>query len=116
MELQLAKAQQKGNELIYNLTSKCWEDESFKKELIANPIRTIENFIGKPLNIPKGTEIIVTELTDDDYVYYALPANPMKEDLELSEQQLELVAGGGTPFYIAGCAIFMAGVAIGNCL
>jgi hypothetical protein len=93
--MKLTVAQKKSQELLQTIITKSWEDESFKQELIANPIDAIEKATGKRINLLKGKTLIVKDQTDDSVVYINIPAEPNMEDLELSEEQLEVIAGGG---------------------
>jgi hypothetical protein len=81
---------------IYSeIIQKAWEDAEFKKALIANPLEAIENLTGEKLNLPEGKTLVVRDQTDDSTAYINIPAKP-KMDMELSDEQLEMVAGGGT--------------------
>ncbi|QNS41683.1 TolC family protein [Chryseobacterium manosquense] len=40
--------------LYAEIVQKAWEDENFKKELVANPIEAIEKLTGKKLNLCQG--------------------------------------------------------------
>jgi hypothetical protein len=83
-------------EKVYaEIVQKAWEDATFKKELVANPVATIELFTGKKVNLPAGKTIVVRDQTDESAVYINIPAQPKNSaDVELSEEQLEHVAGG----------------------
>lgn len=81
--------------LYAEIIQKVWDDVEFKKELMANPVETIEKLTGKKLNLPEGKTLVVRDQTDDSNVYINIPAKP-KMDMELNEDQLEMVAGGGT--------------------
>ena len=96
--MELTAVQKKSQELLQTIITKAWEDESFKQELIANPIKAIEKVTGERINLPEGKTLIVKDQTDDSVVYINIPAEPNMEDLELSEEQLEVIAGGGNPF------------------
>ena len=83
-------------ELLQTIITKAWEDESFKQELIVNPIDAIEKATGVRINLPEGKTIKVKDQTDDSVVYINIPLEPNMEDLELNEEQLEVIAGGGS--------------------
>ncbi|RZS99436.1 class IIb bacteriocin, lactobin A/cerein 7B family [Aquimarina brevivitae] len=99
--------QEKGAEFLQSLTQKAWESEEFKNRLINDPVATIEEFTGKDLSDLKGKKVVVTDQTSEDVVYINLPAKPNMDELELTEEQLEQVAGGITPTvtYVAGVAV-----------
>ncbi|MCG6136866.1 MAG: NHLP leader peptide family RiPP precursor [Nostoc sp. LLA-1] len=82
------------NQLIYH----AWQDESFKQELLANPKQVYARELGEEL--PKYLEIQVMEETENK-VYLVLPINPeatIANEEELSEEDLETVAGGVCQF------------------
>jgi len=86
------KEAQANSEKNFNtIISKSWEDEAFKQELISNPVQAIEKLSGKPLDL-KGKTIVVTDQTDPSVFYINIPVNP--DNLELTESELEAVAGG----------------------
>lgn len=85
----------KTQELLQSVIQKSWEDENFKQELIENPVKKIEELTGEKINLPEGKTIIVKDQTDEAIVYINIPAKLNLEDLELTEEQLEAVAGGG---------------------
>ena len=101
--MELTAKQKKSQELLQTIITKAWEDETFKQELIKNPIDAIEKATGDCINLPEGKTIIVKDQTDESVVYINIPAEPKMEDLELSEEQLEVIAGGGNilpPYFI----------------
>ncbi|MFV0247945.1 MAG: NHLP leader peptide family RiPP precursor [Tenacibaculum sp.] len=85
----------KEQKLFQTVVQKAWEDTTFKQELINNPIEAIENLTGKRVKLPEGKTVVVRDQTDASVVYINIPAEPNMEDLELSEEQLEIIAGGG---------------------
>ncbi len=85
----------KEQELLQTMIRMSWKDEAFKNELITNPIKTIESIIGKPLNLAEGKSIEVQDQTDESTIYINIPAKLYLDDVELNEEQLEIVAGGG---------------------
>ena len=87
----------KEHKIFKSIVHKAWEDESFKKELITNPVEAIERITGEKIKLPKDKTIKVSDQTDESVVYINIPAEPNMEDMELDEEQLEIIAGGGTP-------------------
>ena len=67
------------------------EDEVFKQELISDPNGVIERELG--IQLPSGGQIRVLA-QDANVEYLVLPPQPAP-DGELSEEELEAVAGGG---------------------
>lgn len=103
--------QQDAQLAMKSIISKCWEDDSFKQKLVNAPAQTIEAFTGKAINVPQGVKLIVNDQTDPSYVHINIPAKPNFDNLELTDEQLELVAGGELAF-AAGMAIGIALVAL----
>ncbi|MFC3811762.1 class IIb bacteriocin, lactobin A/cerein 7B family [Lacihabitans lacunae] len=102
------------NKSLFNgLISQSWKDESFKKSLINNPIQTIENFIGNPIYLEGGKQkIVVEDQGDNNIIYLNLPSRAEFSELELTDEQLEMVAGGSTPLCLYG-GCFLVGLVIG---
>jgi hypothetical protein len=70
------------------------KDESFRQWLLADPKAALEEEIGTRL--PEEVRVVAVEETADT-IYLRLPsASPAGEDGELSDRELEEVAGGGT--------------------
>lgn len=85
----------KEEQLLHTIVSKAWEDKDFKKELITNPIKAIEEITGQQINLPPGKRIVVHDQTDDTIIHINISAPINIENMELSEEQLEIIAGGG---------------------
>ena len=90
--IQAGSEEQKKWEVVFD---RCREDETFKNELIANPIQAIESLAGQPMNL-HGLKLVVTDQSDSSTIYVNIP--PDSESLELTEGQLELIAGGDCLF------------------
>jgi len=75
------------NDQINNILAKCWTDESFKQRLLTDTRATLK---AEGVEIPAGYTVHVLENTDK-VVNYVLPPNP---NAELSDSELESVAGG----------------------
>lgn len=104
--------QEKGAELIQTLVEKAWENAAFKDQLVKSPEATIQEFTNKNFSLPDNKRIVVEDQTNESVIYFNIPAEPNLDGLELTEEQLELVAGGITPTFIALGYGIMAGVAI----
>ncbi|SDY98590.1 NHLP leader peptide family RiPP precursor [Hymenobacter psychrophilus] len=82
-------------DIIEEIISKAWEDSSFRKELQVDPIEAIEKLIGVKVVLPEGKSLVITDQTDKSKIYVNIPVEPEVQGLELTEDQLEAVAGGG---------------------
>ncbi|WP_121323112.1 NHLP leader peptide family RiPP precursor [Flavobacterium marginilacus] len=82
-------------EVLRLIISKAWEDIEFRKKLISDPIIAIENLTGAKIILPEGKTLVVNDQTDKSKVYMNIPSEPDIEDIELTEDQLEIIAGGG---------------------
>jgi nitrile hydratase alpha subunit len=69
------------------LIAKAWTDDSFKRRLLADPALALE---AEGFDVSPGVDVRVVENTDKVY-YLVLPAKPSGE---LSDEDLENVAGG----------------------
>ncbi len=76
------------------IVQKAWDDADFKKELTANPVSAIEKLTGNKFSTSTGKTLVVTDQSDESRVYINIPTKPNMDNLELSEEELELVAGG----------------------
>lgn len=76
------------------IIAKAWQDEAFKQELLSNPKGTIIRELGLQ-NVPDNVQFEVLE-ENPNTLYIVLPMKPVvATSEELSEEQLEAVAGGG---------------------
>ena len=114
--METMKKQAMAQDVMNNIIVKCWEDENFKNELMANPLETLEKFTGHPVNLPEGKRLVVKDQSEDkDVIYLNIPAEPDLENLELTDEQLELVSGASTPV-ATYFLVVAAGVAVGKAL
>ena len=107
-----ANQQKRAQEVMDSLITKCWEDDAFKQKLITSPAKTIEQFTGKSFNLPTGKELLVHDQTDESIIYINIPGKVDFSDLQLTDEQLEAVAGGLFPAIVYG-GIFLGSVALG---
>lgn len=82
-------------ELLTSVVSEAQDNDAFRTQLVNDPQAAIESLTGRPMNIPAGKKLIVRDQTDEATIYLNIPKNMNTEDLELTEEQLETVAGGG---------------------
>ena len=71
---------------ISRLIARCWEDEGFKRKLLADPAAMLK---AEGVEVPAGLSIKALENTDKVF-HLVIPARAT----DLSDQDLDLVAGG----------------------
>jgi len=79
---------------INQIITKCWENATFKQNLIANPVQAIQQETGCNLDLPAGVQLVINDQSDNRFEHFNIPAQPNFEDVELSEEELDLVSGG----------------------
>lgn len=99
--------QKKGAELMKALVEKAWENAAFKDQLLNNPEQALQQLTGKNIPVPENVKIIAEDQSNENIIYFNIPAEPNFDELELTEEQLELIAGGLTP------ALYFGGMAVG---
>jgi hypothetical protein len=84
-------------EMERRLIEKSLQDESFRQRLIEDPKGAVKQELGRRL--PEGVRVVAVEETSDT-IYLVLPSTSVagREDVELSDPDLESVAGGGLPW------------------
>ena len=92
--MEVSKNQKKIKETLTQVLAEVWENESFKKKLIESPIEAIVKLTDEKLNLKEGVKMVVVDQSEKDTFYFNIPARPNLNDIELSEEQLEMVAGG----------------------
>ncbi len=73
------------------IIAKAWKDEAYKQKLLANPKAVIEEESG--INFSDSVKVQITE-EDSTSLYLTLPTSPETEGVNLSEEELEMIAGG----------------------
>ena len=68
---------------------RAWSDPAFKKRLLAHPAAVLEE---AGLEVPEGVEIKVLE-ENARHRYLIIPDAPPEVDSQLSEEDLESIAG-----------------------
>jgi len=110
--MELTKEQQETQEVLAKVLTEAWENENFKQDLIQFPEDAIKKLTGKSLKIKEGAKMVVVDQSEKDTFYLNIPASPNVDDIELTEDQLELVAGGGLGSWLRGRAREAAAVAV----
>lgn len=85
------------HDLEAKIVKRCWKDEAFRREFTADPRAAFVKYLGAP---PAGLPKIVVHQEMSGSWHIVLPAKPANAD-ELSDKELEDVAGGVTPTVVA---------------
>jgi hypothetical protein len=80
-------------EIELSIVQRSIEDDAFRQQLLADPKAAVEQELGSRL--PEEVRVVTVEETSDT-IYLVLPSTSMAgaEGGELSDQELESVAGG----------------------
>ena len=79
-------------EMYSKVLQEAQENADFKQRLVADPVATLKAFTGKDIDLPVGKTVVVRDQTDESTVYINIP--PDVSAMELTDEQLEMVAGG----------------------
>ena len=105
------KAVREGQEQIQEVLARSTTDWEFRQKLLSDPREAIAEHTGQNLeDIPETLDLVFIENEADATV--VLP-DPVDEETELDEDELEAVAGGGTPLFVAAGAVAGTGFAVG---
>jgi hypothetical protein len=81
------------HDLQAKIVKRCWEDEAFRKEFTSDPAGAFTRYLDVPAaSLPK---VLVHEEEPGTW-HILLPSKPANAS-DLSEEELEKVAGGVTP-------------------
>jgi hypothetical protein len=91
--IDLSRALKSRDDFESKIILKSWQNEEFKKDLIANPKKVLAREVGQ--EVPANLDIEVVEETGNK-VFFVLPRKPqaMTADGALSDEALQAVAGG----------------------
>lgn len=106
--------QKQGTELMKTLVEKAWESATFKEQLVKNPAATIESVTGNKMN--EDYKVVVEDQSDSSVIFLNIPRNVQLENIELTDEQLEMVAGGDIITAAALATVLMAGIMVGQTL
>ncbi|MBB1194850.1 TOMM propeptide domain-containing protein [Flavobacterium sp. SOK18b] len=94
----------KNQKLLQTAVLSAWENAEFKKQLLASPVSAIETLTGEKFEIPSGKEFVILDSVDDSIVkdeskiYFNFPTKESVMETKLTDEQLEMVAGGAANF------------------
>ena len=72
------------------IVQRAWKDDAFRDEFVSDPKGIIEKYTGQKL--PADVRVVALP-EDDKTIHFVIPAKPTNAD-ELSDEDLEKVAGG----------------------
>jgi len=78
-------------EMETKLTVKAWEDEGFRTRLLADPKAAIKECLS--IELPDSL-IVDVHAEDAENLHFVVPAKPAVDMDELSDEDLERIAGG----------------------
>ncbi|MEO0581439.1 MAG: NHLP leader peptide family RiPP precursor [Bacteroidota bacterium] len=79
-------------QLVAPLVERTYTDEAFKAEFIANPFEVIQRETGASFELPDKVEFKVLDQSNPYAIYIPLLVN--EDALELTDEELEMIAGG----------------------
>ena len=92
-------------ELEEKIVARAWTDDEFRRKFVADPKGQFEARLGTRL--PDSLKMTVHEETPDS-LHFVIPQKPPQNLDELSDEDLEKVAGGVDAFMGATLAVTMA--------
>ena len=88
------QAERSRRDIEARLTDRAWKDEEFRRALIEDPRGTLEREL--EVKLPEEVSLTVLEETPTNR-YLVLPTAPSRDGGELSDTELEAVAGSDPP-------------------
>jgi len=90
------------------IVKRCWTDEAFRRELLADPVACFVKYTG--LTTEQAPAIRIHEESGRDW-HIVIPAKPAQAG-ELSDADLERVAGGTDPVATIASATIVATISV----
>lgn len=88
------QGREKFQSLISPLIQKADEDFIFREKFIANPTGVIQKETGVNIDLPANWSFLVIDKGDSVALSIQLPIS--EDDIELTDEELEIIAGGGS--------------------
>lgn len=87
----------KEQKILQQVINEAWNNPLFKQALIDSPQEAIEKLTGISFSLPEGKTLQVFDQSNENIICLNIPQQPSFEDMELTDTELELVAGGVYP-------------------
>jgi len=97
------------SELQEKIAKRAWEDPAFEAEFMADPKATFEKYTGRPL--PEEVKIFA-HYNSPSEIHFVLPRRTESIGDELSDEDLERVAGGETAIVLSISIAASVGLAV----
>jgi hypothetical protein len=94
--------------VLVDIKSKAASDKAFMAELIENPRGALASM---GISLPPEADLVVSDQTDESIVYLNLPPKPEVDSMELSDEQMEQVAGGEIFLFLVPAVVTASSVA-----
>jgi hypothetical protein len=83
------------NEFLAQVIEKAWTDSDFKSQLLSDPKVAIQQEFEGDVKVLQDVNVVVEDQSDEGTIFINIPPSVKSyDDLELTEEQLEVVAGG----------------------
>ena len=102
----------KDQKILQRVLTEAWNNPTYKAELIANPTEAVKNLTGENFTLPEGKTLEVCDQSNVDKVYLNISPRPNFDNVELTDHQLEEVAGGRVPMAFINAPSFVLSPAI----
>ena len=96
------------------LAAKAWDDPDFKQELMDNPREVMNREIEGFDSLSDDVTVSIIE-EQPDTLYFVLPSDPVPAARELSDEELEVVAGGREVIDDGGSSCCVSNISEGSC-